>query len=181
MAEVRQAVVGTWGLPREEDIRKLNDAFAEALKKPGTLIAYEAMAEVLNVEYPSGAFRGISARWKRELKRDRGIVLTVRASELHPHGTRSVGYYVADPGAKVDITIDDGTRIARAHKAAASTLATITAQERDELPESRRKAAEHMARVHAEMARRLQMETKTARIELHAREPLLPAKKVESK
>ena len=177
MTDTRNAIVGKWGLPREEDIRKLNDVFSDALKSPGTLIEYAAMAAAVNLPVGSGAFGGLAQKWKRQLRRERGILLTNRPSELHPHGTRSVGYYVADSAANADLSLDDHSRLGRASGRIVANLSTITSEERENLSPARRKTVAHLSRFHAELARRIQMETKTARIELHARTPLIEEKK----
>lgn len=61
------------GIPTDSDVKKLLEAFPDI--KPGEMITYTQVAEVIRVKYGTSRFRTVTTAWRKTLLRTNNFIL----------------------------------------------------------------------------------------------------------
>lgn len=69
------------GLPTEPDVKRLRESFPPDAMRPGQIITYEEVSEIIASPYPSSRFDCVTGRWKRNLEKETNIILGTKPGE----------------------------------------------------------------------------------------------------
>lgn len=69
------------GLPTEPDVRRLRAEYPESEMKPGQIITYSTVSEIIKCDYGSHRFWCVTTQWRKIVERETNIIIGTKAGD----------------------------------------------------------------------------------------------------